>query len=164
MENIDITIIVIIVFIFNLITVPLILFLLYKKIFKPALVQIQPIENLSPEGLQIPIIGAYTGIKDIPYWAIARNTFNPFLKIFPDKIEYRVILKHKKNLDQIESIDCYELIGIKNIRFNFADSPFSFSANLLNVENLKKVLQYFKNNGIKLSDKAEKYLNKPQLS
>ncbi|WP_294877654.1 hypothetical protein, partial [Sulfurimonas sp. RIFOXYB12_FULL_35_9] len=77
MENIDITIIVIIVFIFNLITVPLILFLLYKKIFKPALVQIQPIENLSPEGLQIPIIGAYTGIKDIPYWAIARNTFNP---------------------------------------------------------------------------------------
>jgi len=128
-----------------------------------------PPVSITPEGLmqgvKIPLKAAQGSLKwlyrirtyRIP--AFSHNSMNPYLKLFNDHIEYRVVFKGKSRLDNIESVDICDLLLTSNMVILFKDTGWIFVANFYkDTENRLKVLDFFKQNNVPLSVAAQDLL------
>ncbi len=148
-------------FIFPIIAIVVILVIVsfYSKIKKKTDLGINIPERVDESGYSIPLIASFLGIKKAPFGiALGHNSAFPLLVLFHDHIEYRVFSKKSKSYNEIEYVDIRESILTKNIVIAFKDSYFTFSANLMNKDNLIKLLHFFDKKGVFLKDSAKNIL------
>ena len=79
----------------------------------------------------IPVFATFTGLRGLSPWlAVATNSLNPYLRIAPDGLEYRVIRKRAAPFSTIESVEVRRGPGTVNLCFVFTSGLFTFSANV----------------------------------
>ena len=119
-------------------------------------------KTIPAQGIAVPVVATFTGFKPIPVLSLAHNSgLGSRLRLFEDKIEYFVLTNSTARLSDIEEVDVDETIATESAVISFRTSPFTFAANFYRKENLKAVLQYFKQRNVKLTQKAEKVLASP---
>ncbi len=113
-------------------------------------------------GFKLPLRASFTGIKSAPLLAMADNSIAPLLKLYDDHIEYRVILKGKKDYAQIERIEAVQGFGTQNVILIWRDSNFTFTGNLRQEEWLRELLRFFQRRQLPLSASALQVLDAPK--
>lgn len=115
--------------------------------------------NPIPEkGLEIPVTGTYLGPRFLSMLALTSNRFNPQLRIYENKIEYRLFRRGQKKFDEIEKIDSFNRLGSKNLIFYFVGKRFVINVSFYPDEDQKELLKFFQRKNICLTEKAQKLI------
>lgn len=123
------------------------------------------IPNLLPvDGFSVPLRASFLVFKKFPLLGVATNNAAPRLVLFNDRIEFRVITRQQRRYDDLESVDARQTLGTQNIVLYWRRGVFAFSANLGTEEALLSALQYFRDRGINLNERARNLLAKQQPS
>lgn len=120
------------------------------------------IRPISPEGIRIPIRGAYTGIKGVPLIGVARNFFASEFMLFEDHTETRVILLRNAPISEIEWIDVKNFLGKRSLQINWKNSLLNFSARMDTIQEdviLAEVIRFFESKGVALGAAAQNFIN-----
>ncbi len=99
-------------------------------------------------GIDVPIIGSYGGIKGWGLLAISENTINPYLTLYDDYMDYRVLVKKSVDYSQIKDIREVTIIFNSYIRFTFHDRSLTFGVRLINKEIMHEITDFFRARGI----------------
>lgn len=110
------------------------------------------------ERIEIPLLAAFIGLKPLPTIALVRQNYNPKLFLLPSGIEFKVISKKYKQYSEIESVDILTWRQTRNITFNFRDSIFNFSGNVIVDKVLADALAFLEKKGAPLTPKARSFL------
>jgi hypothetical protein len=117
--------------------------------------------TIPSNGFEVPVLATFTGLKSLPrHESVTYNNLNPYLTIFDDRIEFRVLLKDSILLAELEYIDIWETFATRNLQVYVKDEEDVFIANLFKKKNLSKVLDYFSKKGVPLSNRAKAFLRK----
>lgn len=110
------------------------------------------------ERIEIQLLAAFIGLKPLPTIALVRQNYNPKLFFLPGGIEFKVISKKYKQYSEIESVDILTWRQTRNITFNFRDSIFNFSGNVIVDKVLTDALAFLEKKGVPLTPKARSFL------
>jgi len=134
---------------------------IYQRKFKK-INQMPDIPRTIPSnGFEVPVLATFSGLKSLPRQEyVTYNNLNPYLTVFDDRIEFRVIIKSSILLAEIEYIDIWEAIATRNLQVYVKDEEDVFIANLFKRKNLSKVLDYFANRGVPLSNRSKAFLRR----
>ena len=105
-------------------------------------------DNLPSTGVDIPVIGSYSGIKGSIYLTIGENTFNPKLILYDNSMEYRMLVLKRVDYSQIESVQEISFLFSHYLKISFYDQFFTFSVRLANQEIMHKIADFFHSRGI----------------
>lgn len=107
-----------------------------------------------PGGVEVPLLASFAVLRRVPLIALAHNSLNPKLVLFPGHLEYRVLRHTRRAYDEIGLIDARILPATSNIIIASRGSALAFSGNLGSVEALKRLVSLFKRRGIALAPRA----------
>ncbi len=111
-------------------------------------------------GFEVPVLATFNGLKRLPRQiSFSHNNLNPYLTLFEDRIECRVMLKKAILLSQIENVDIWDTFATRNLQIYVKGKEDLFTANLLNRMNLSRVLNFLVNRGVPLSSRAKVFLS-----
>jgi hypothetical protein len=111
-------------------------------------------------GFEVPVLATFKGLKRLPRQiSFAYNNLNPYLTLFEDRLECRVLLKNAILLSQIENVDIWDTIATRNLQVYVKGQEDLFTANLFNRMNLFQVLNFLVNRGVPLSSRAKAFLS-----
>jgi hypothetical protein len=111
-------------------------------------------------GFEVPVLATFKGLKRLPRQiSLAYNNLNPYLTLFEDRLECRVMLKRAIPLSQIENVDIWDTFATRNLQIYVKGKEDLLTANLLNRMNLSQVLNFFLNRGVPLSSRAKAFLS-----
>ncbi len=111
-------------------------------------------------GFEVPVLATFKGLKKLPRQiSVAYNNLNPYLTLFEDRIECRVLLQKAIFLSEIENVDIWDTIATRNLQIYVKGKEDLFTANLLNRMNLSRVLKFLLNRGVPLSSRAKTFLS-----
>jgi hypothetical protein len=113
------------------------------------------------EGFKVPLRASFTGPKGAPLIAMSDNSLFPLLKLYEDRLEFRVFIKGRKSYADIERVLAHHGLGTDNIVFFWKDSAFAFTANVKGKELLQEILGFLQRRGVPLDESALKILNAP---
>lgn len=71
-----------------------------------------------------------TGLRGLPWVALASNRLNPVFRIEPQQLVFRVLRPHQRPHGDICEVDVREAYGTFNLVFACRDSPLTFVANV----------------------------------
>jgi len=111
-------------------------------------------QAMSTEGLDIPILDAYAGLKGLAPIALANNNFRPKLILFDNHMEYRVLVRKRAYYSDIASIRSYRSRFYNKLRFTFNNKSNYFTAVFGNEETLQTVLNFLGERGIMPDEKS----------
>ena len=116
---------------------------------------------LPEKGVAVPIYATFTGHKQMPFWwAISTNSANPKLRLFEDELELKVIKTHCKLLRDIVVADALcEKIKTNNLILTWNDTPWTFTANIIQRDWLMQTLKFLARKQVPLSPRAARLLN-----
>jgi hypothetical protein len=107
------------------------------------------IPQLMPsEGVEIPIIRAYTGIKGWGALTVTQNSIKPLLRLFETQMDYRVFIPKTATYVEIEQVIGYCRRFFNYMRFEFRGRTQSFTAYLVNEEEYRAVENFLRRKGI----------------
>lgn len=116
-------------------------------------------KTVPAKGFEVPVLATFTGQRGAPrHVTKSHNSLYPFLIIFEDRLECRVILKKAIFLAEIENVDIRDAFATRNLLIYIKGKEDFFSANLYNRKNLAQVLHFLKNRGVLLSSRARNFL------
>ena len=120
---------------------------------------------LPEKGIAVPIYATFTGHKMMPFWwAIATNSANPKLRLFEDELELKVIKTHRRLLKDIAVADAYCVkIKTNNLILTWNDTPWTFTANIIQRNWLNQTLEFLQRKNIALSPRAQRLLSESNL-
>lgn len=120
---------------------------------------------LSEKGIAVPIYATFTGHKQMPFWwAIANNSLNPKLRLFEDELELKVIKTHRRLLQDIAVADAYcGKVKTNNLILIWNDTPWTFTANIIQRNWLIQTLEFLMRKNIALSPRAARLLSESKL-
>ena len=123
--------------------------------------QMPEIPRVIPEnGFEVPVLATFKGLKRLPRQiSFAYNNLNPYLTLFEDRLEFRVLLKKAILLSQIENVDIWDTIATRNLQVYVKGQEDLVTANLFNRMNLSQVLNFLVNRGVPLSNRAKSFLS-----
>lgn len=75
-------------------------------------------------------LATFTGLRGLPWVALASNSLNPVFRIEPQQLVFRVLRRHQRPYGDICEVDVREAYGTFNLIFAFRDSPLTFVANV----------------------------------
>ncbi len=141
---------------------PFVVFIIYKANFSEWGTRF----NISKEaieganGFSIPVrqSGSTVGKTSIGF---SHNNVNPFLTLFHDHMEYRVLRKGSLNYGNIEAIDVTGLLRPATVIIYRKAESFHLTFELGNVSNAQELLKFFDSKKIPLTDKARGVLSLP---
>ncbi|TLG90311.1 hypothetical protein FEM54_18245 [Pseudomonas edaphica] len=105
---------------------------LFKKLRKPKPAAPAYSPGTGLDGNAFPVLSTFTGLRGIPWIAVATNSLNPVFRLDDQKLIYRVIRQRQRLLSDILQVDTQSAYGTFNLVFEFANSPFTFIVNLGN--------------------------------
>ena len=89
----------------------------------------------------IPVKATFTGIRGVtPWYAIATNSMNSFLRIGPDGISYKVLKASQARFEDIEAIRVMTALKTVNLHFRFKTGPWTFTANVGNLQTAQRAI------------------------
>lgn len=109
---------------------------------------------LPPEGVAIPLLASFTGLRGVPLLSLSRNSINPALHLHPDRVVYRVVGRRTKPLANIRQVTVMTAPFTRNVDFEFLDSMFSFTANVKDDAWRLWLLRQLQERGVPLAPKA----------
>lgn len=104
-------------------------------------------------GVDIPIIGAFGGIKGLSFLAISENTLYPSLTLYDDYMDYKVLIKKNADYNQIISIREISFIFNSYMIFTFHDRTLTLGVRLMNNEIMHEITDFFHAKGIPVKSK-----------
>ena len=115
---------------------------------------------LPAKGVAVPIYTTFTGHSKMPFWwAISTNSANPKLRLFEDELELKVMKTHKKFLRDIVVTDAYcGRVKTNNLILTWNDTPWTFTANIIQRNWLMQTLEFLARKNIALSPRAARLL------
>jgi hypothetical protein len=105
-------------------------------------------KSISSEGLQIPVLRTYSGLKALYPVTFVENKISPHLILYSDHLAYRVLRKRSFRYDMIERVDSYSSKYYNKLNFSFSNSGVFFMAVFANQETHKSVLDFLAKKGI----------------
>jgi hypothetical protein len=134
------------------------------QIYKRKIQRINQMPDIPPtmpaKGFEVPILAIFSGSKTLPRQiSFSHNNLNPFLTLFEDRLDCKVILKKSIPFTEIENIDIGDTFATRNLQVYVKDQEDLFSANLLNRRNLAQVLRFLENRGVPLSNRSKAFLS-----
>jgi hypothetical protein len=105
-------------------------------------------KSISSEGLQIPVLRTYSGLKALYPVTFVENKISPHLVLYKDHFAYRVLRKRNFRYDMIERVDSYSSKYYYKLNFSFSNSAVFFMAVFGNQETHKSVLDFLAKKGI----------------
>lgn len=117
----------------------------------------KPVIQVLPDGgVKIPVNGASEGVGG--FLSFSHNNLNPELVLYPDRIEYRALLKRKTTLySSIGTVD-YEVLLMPAIILRYKDSIATLTFRLPNQQIQRQVLEYLHKQHVELTQEAKKFL------
>lgn len=82
------------------------------------------------KGAVVPVLATFTGLTFLPWGAIASNNLNPRLSVYPDRIEFKVIMSQTRQISDIAEVDVQLARRTVNLVFRFHHSSSTFIANV----------------------------------
>ena len=115
---------------------------------------------LPENGIAVPIYATFTGHARMPFWwACSTNSFNPKLRLFEDELELKVIKTHRRQLKDILVADAYcGMVKTNNIILTWNDTPWTFTANIIQRNWLNQTLEFLARKQVPLSPRAARLL------
>lgn len=104
--------------------------------------------TIPAEGIRIPILRTYFGLKRLAPVTFIENKFSPSLVLFNDHFEYRVLRRRSTGYDRIEAVFSYTSKYYNKLRINFTHSGAFFMVVFANQKALEEVLDFLKKKGI----------------
>ncbi|WP_095947249.1 hypothetical protein [Variovorax boronicumulans] len=105
------------------------LYWLWKKLRTPK----APRAGAAPlviKGGVIPAVATFTGLRGMPWIALATNSLNPVFRIESEQLVYRVLRQRQRPFAEIRQVDVREAYGTFNLIFEFHDARRTFVANV----------------------------------
>jgi hypothetical protein len=115
---------------------------------------------LPGDGFSISLRASFLVFRKFPLLGIATNNAAPRLVLFDDRIEFRVITRQRRRYEDLESVDARQTLGTQNIVLFWRSGLFALSANLGTEESLVALINFFRDRGINLNDRARTLLAK----
>lgn len=78
------------------------------------------------------VVATFTGVRGLPWVALATNSLNPFFRIEDGHLAYRVLRRRERPFGDVQEVDVREAYGTFNLVFAFRDSRLTFVANVGN--------------------------------
>jgi len=85
---------------------------------------------LAIKGGVVPVVATFTGLRGLPWIALATNSLNPVFRIESEQLVYRVLRQHQRPFADIRLVDVREAYGTFNLIFEFHDARRTFAANV----------------------------------
>lgn len=115
--------------------------------------------TLPSEGFKVPIVASFAGFKHIPILAFAHNSATPSFLLYADGVEHKVWRGKRRSYAEIESLGISQLPLTQNFVLTFKNSLITFSGNLLEVEDLRVLVDYLSRRGVPLTADAQKLVS-----
>ena len=103
---------------------------LFKKLRAPKSVAPAYAPGTGLEGRAIPVLATFTGLRRVPWAALATNSLNPVFRLDGQQMIYRVLRQKQRPLGDVSRVDMRSAYGTFNLVFEFSDSPFTLIVNL----------------------------------
>ncbi|MEZ2300048.1 hypothetical protein [Variovorax sp. RCC_210] len=75
-------------------------------------------------------LATFTGLRGLPWIALATNSLNPVCRIEGDQLVFRVIRPRQRPCTDIREVAVREAYGTFNLIFSFRHTPLTFVANM----------------------------------
>ena len=120
---------------------------------------------LPAKGVAVPIYATFTGHSKMPFWwAISTNNANPKFRLFEEELELKVMKTHRKSYSHVVVADAYcGLIKTNNLILTWDDTPWTFTANIIQRNWLMQTLEFLQRKNIALSPRAARLLAESKL-
>ena len=102
---------------------------------------------------KVPVKATFTGLRGLPWIALATNSLNPVLRLGERHLGYKVLRSRERPYEDIEEVDVRRTIGTFNLVFSVRDTRFTFTANVGTAERGAQVLARLPA-GVPLSERA----------
>lgn len=109
------------------------------------------------DGVEIPLLAAFIGLKSIKFFTFGYNNLNPRLRFFNDHLEYKCFRTQRRAYSEIQCIKVLSAksLATQNLELHFKNSSFKYVFNVVNAETLRKALEFLENKGCVLSPQAQ---------
>ena len=116
---------------------------------------------LPNKGVKVPIWATFTGCRAIPFVALGSNNFAPLLRLYEDRVEFKVIRTHTRPLRDIERVHATRIWRTSLITIEWRGEQLTTSARILLPRLQVQVLAFFERQGVPLSEGARALLHTP---
>lgn len=127
---------------------------LFKKLRKPKPAAPAYAPGTGLDGEAIPVLATFTGLRRVPWVAVASNSLNPMFRLDGQQLFYRVFRQRQRVFHDILQVDTRSAYGTFNLIFEFIDSPFTFIVNLGSASRVAYVLSLLPSS-VPLSERAQ---------
>lgn len=98
------------------------------------------------------------------WWAITTNSANPKLRLFEDELELKVMKTDRKTYSHVAVADAYcGKIKTNNLILTWDDTPWTFTANVIQRGWLVQTLDFLARKNVALSPRAQSLLAESKL-
>lgn len=78
----------------------------------------------------VPLVAAFTGVRALPWLALAHNNLNPMLVIGPAGIAFRVLRRSERSFEAIDAVELRTFGATVVLSFSFRGSVLTFDASV----------------------------------
>lgn len=118
------------------------------------------VSPLPADGVKIPIYATFTGWKTLPWLALGTNGASPLLRVYEDRLVFKVLRPHSRNYDEIAEIGVLTWHLTRNIYFVWRDTQLTLSANVIRKDWLIEIVQFFHRKNLALTPAALELIEK----
>ena len=113
---------------------------------------------LPPEGVMVPAWATFTGLRGVPLLSLGTNSFSPLLRLYEDRVEFKVLRTHVRPLGDIERMHARRFWKTSQITIEWRGERLTFAANILLPRLQVQVLGFLDSKGAPLSEPARALL------
>lgn len=106
---------------------------------------------------EVRVLATFTGLRGLPWVALASNSLNPVFSVESQQLVFRVIRRHRRAYADLLEVDVREAQGTFNLIFSFRDTPLTFVVNVGTAVRGAHALALLPT-GVQLSDRARSAL------
>ncbi|MDZ4355452.1 MAG: hypothetical protein U1B84_03390 [Variovorax sp.] len=106
------------------------LYWLWKRLRTPKAPRAGAAAPIAIKGGVVPVVATFTGLRGMPWVALATNSLNPVFRIESEQLVYRVLRQRQRPFAEIRQVDVREAYGTFNLIFEFHDTRRTFVANV----------------------------------
>jgi len=105
-------------------------------------------DSIPSDGVSVPVVESFIGLRGLDAWTFVQNSLNPKFTLFGEYLEYRVIIKRRLNLSDIEKIKGISRKYFNRMRFYFKNKGLTMTVHLFSRESYHVLEDFFKRRGI----------------
>lgn len=107
-----------------------VLYRLWKRLREPGPPSASGSDHWTIDHGKVRALATFTGLRGLPWLALASNSLNPAFHLEAQGLTFRVIRLRKRSYGDIAQVDVREAHGTFNLIFAFRDTRLTFVANV----------------------------------